>query len=134
MDRGPEEFFAQIVTTVRSIRPDASAAGRPLLVSGNSHAFSLMPQDWLDALGPAAGDPKVWLQQRLGPGQHLKLADMNWGTGSHPRHLALGQVNGKIEFGWADGDAFHVSPRAQAYAQKKWDAWKDASSGSGGAS
>jgi hypothetical protein len=130
--RGPEDFFAELVTAVRSIRPDAAAAGQPILVSGNSHAFSLTPQDWLEALGSAAGDPKVWLQQRLGSGQHLRLADMNWGTGSHPRHLALGEVNGKIEFGWADGEAFHVSPRAQAYAQKKWDAWKGDSSGSRG--
>jgi hypothetical protein len=131
--RGPEDFFAELVTAVRSIRPDAAAAGQPILVSGNSHAFSLTSQDWLEAFGSAAGDPKVWLQQRLGPGQHLKLADMNWGTGSHPKYLALGHVNGKIEFGWADGEAFHVSPRAQAYAQQEWRAWKGDSSGSRGA-
>jgi hypothetical protein len=56
---------------------------------------------------------------------------MNWGTGSHPKHLALGKVNGKIEFGWAEGDRFAVDPSAQVYAQQKWEAWKDASSGSG---
>ena len=130
--RGPEEFFAQLVTAVRTIRTGADA-GRPFLVGGFSHAFSLTPQTWKEALGPTAGDPKAWLQQRLGPGQHLKLADVNSGTGSHPRYLALGKVNGKIEFGWADGDTFQVSPEVQAYAQTKWDAWKGDSSGFWGA-
>lgn len=132
--RGPEEFFAQLVAAVRRIQPKAAAAGRPLLVSGHAHAFSLNPQGWQEAIGPAAGDPKAWLQRRLGPGQHLELADMNWGTGSRPRYLALGHFNGKVEFGWADGDRFGVDPEAQTYAQVAWAAWKDASSGFGWAS
>ena len=133
--RGPEDFFAQLVAAVRRIRPNVAEAGRPLLVGSGSHAFSLNPQSWQEAIGPAAaGDSKGWLQKHLTAGQHLKLADMNWGTGSHPKYLALGHVNGKIEFGWAVGDTFQVDPEAKAYAQQAWEAWEEASSGSGGAS
>ncbi|MEI7783599.1 MAG: hypothetical protein WCK08_04385 [Betaproteobacteria bacterium] len=127
-----EEFFAQIVTGLRRIGRGVGSEEPPILVGTSGHIFSLTPQSWAAALDPAVHDPKDWLRQRLQPGQHIKLADMNWGTGSKPCHLALANVDGKIELGWAYGDHFSVSERAKQYANSSWVAWQAAASAAGG--
>jgi len=124
----PQEFFESLVTQLRSNRALQTPGNTGLLVQTDTHAFSLVPESWKEAVTDTRVGPMEWLNTQLQSKQPLLIADMNWGTGSKPTYLALGLVNGVVRIGWSQGGHFSADQRAEAYMRSKWSIWRPSGS------